>query len=167
MAVEIFTAWRPGLIGEIARAHSLYYAIHWNFGAFFEAKVATDLSAFVRRFQPDRDRLFSAWSGETFLGSLVMDGSDPDNPAGQAHLRWFVMTDAARGQGIGARLMAEAMKFLAESGFSSCYLTTFRGLDTARRLYERHGFVLVAEAEDSTWGATVSEQRFELHLKRS
>jgi hypothetical protein len=42
-----------------------------------------------------------------------------------------------------------------------CYLTTFRGLDAARSLYESHGFVLVAEDAADPWSGTVGLQRFE------
>ena len=34
---------------------------------------------------------------------------------------------------------------LAEAGFRSCFLTTFAGLDAARRLYKGAGFVLAGE----------------------
>jgi hypothetical protein len=39
-------------------------------------------------------------------------------------------------------------------------LWTFQGLDTARALYERHGFVLVKEQLGARWGNTVTEQQF-------
>ena len=41
------------------------------------------------------------------------------------------------------------------------WLTSFRGLDPARALYERHGFRLVEEREAGSWGTSVLEQRFE------
>ena len=34
----------PGAIGRIAELHGRYYNKHWNFGLFFEAKVAIELS---------------------------------------------------------------------------------------------------------------------------
>ena len=42
--------------------------------------------------------------------------------------------------------------------------TTFAGLDAARHLYERAGFVLCQESEGDHWGRTVMEQTFELRL---
>ena len=41
-------------------------------------------------------------------------------------------------------------------------LLSGRGLDAARRVYERAGFRMVGEAEGDTWGTRVREQRFEL-----
>ena len=157
--IGIVAGWRPGLVGAVVRAHGEYYAREWNFGAFFEAKVAHQMGAFVQRYGV-RDRLFSAWDGERFLGSLTIDGGDPALAEGEAHLRWFIMTDDARGRGIGRRLVEAGMGFLRDEGFASCYLTTFAGLDAARRLYEAAGFRLTAEAEAESWGTRVVEQEF-------
>ena len=41
------------------------------------------------------------------------------------------------------------------------YLTTFAGLDAARRLYEEIGFTLTSEHADTTWGVPLNEQRFD------
>ena len=53
------------------------------------------------------------------------------------------------------------MAFCDAQGHHRVYLTTFAGLDAARALYERHGFRLVEEGEDTTWGVKVTEQLFE------
>lgn len=151
--------WQPGLVGEVVRAHGTYYAREWNFPAFFEAKVAREMGEFVARLA-DRDLLLSAWDGELFLGSLTIDGTDPALDPGQAHLRWFIMTDAARGRGLGRQLVQAGMDHLRAHGFASCYLTTFAGLDAARRLYEAAGFTLTHEEEAESWGTKVREQLF-------
>lgn len=119
------------------------------------------MSAFVDRYDLALDLLLTAYAGDRFLGSIVIDGSDPALPVGRTHLRWFIMSDAARGRGVGAQLMARAIGFVEAAGFASCYLTTFAGLDAARRLYERHGFRLLAETTAESWGIEVREQLFE------
>ena len=43
-------------------------------------------------------------------------------------LRWFITIDAARGRGVGRRLMTAADAFLKQAGFESCLLTTFADL---------------------------------------
>lgn len=155
------SGWRPGLVGEIVREIGRYCARDWGFGADFEAKVAHELGAFLARLDPARDRLFSVRDGDAFLGGLVIDGSDPALAPGEAHLRWFIVADAARGRGIGGALIDAATAFLDSTGYRSCYLTTFAGLDAARALYARAGFRLVAEADGATWGRKVREQRWE------
>lgn len=148
----------PGLIGEIAATHGRYYAREWGFGAVFEAKVAWDCAEFMLRAGED-DLILSASAGDRFAGSLILDTHDPEAP-GLSHLRWFIVTDAAGGRGLGRRLMGEAMTWLDTQDLG-CFLTTFAGLDVARRLYEAHGFHLTHEDTGETWGSPVTEQRFD------
>ena len=61
--------------------------------------------------------------------------------------------------------MAAALEFLHEQQFASCYLTTFAGLDAARRLYDSAGFVLTEQVEAESWGTRVTEQTFLLTLR--
>lgn len=159
----IHHGWRPGLIGNIVHAHATYYAREWDFPKFFEAKIAREMGEFLARMGP-RDALFSATANDTFLGSLTIDGTDPALAPNQAHLRWFITTDAARGQGTGRQLIAAALDFLHEQKFSSCYLTTCAGLNAARRLYDTAGFILTDQQEAESWGTKVTEQTFLLTL---
>lgn len=157
MPISLTTGYCPGLIGAIVAAHARYYAERWGFGVYFEAKVAADCARFMERAGPD-DLILSAWEGDSLAGSLIVDGHDPEAAKGQAHLRWFIV--ARPGHGLGARMMSEAAAWL-DAHSMPCFLTTFRGLDAARALYERHGFRLTDEVEAETWGTAVSEQRFE------
>jgi hypothetical protein len=62
--------------------------------------------------------------------------------------------------------MSTALDFCRNAGYRSVFLTTFAGLDAARALYERHGFVLAEERTERTWGEPVTEQKFQLQLHR-
>jgi len=64
----------------------------------------------------------------------------------------------------GDHLVSEAVAFCRRAGCRRVWLTTFAGLDAARRLYEEAGFRLMEEREDAHWGKTVPEQTFELLL---
>ncbi len=156
-SVEYYTGWKPGLIGEIASSHARYYAAEWGFGLPFETKVAGESAAFFDRLS-DSDLALSAWAGDEFLGSLIIDGNDPSAKPDQSHLRWFIVVD--QGRGVGRALMERAMLFVDQAK-TQCFLTTFRGLDQARGLYEKFGFNLTTEIESVTWGVTVNEQRFD------
>ncbi|MCA3600011.1 MAG: GNAT family N-acetyltransferase [Methylobacterium sp.] len=163
---RIVEGWRPGALGFIIGEHGQYYARHWGFGAFFEARVAAGLAEFTGRMAPSTDRFFLAVDdAERILGSLVLDLTDPAQPSGEAHLRWFILSDRARGQGLGEKLMANAMAH-CDALSRACWLTTFAGLDAARALYERHGFSLEREAEAASWGVTVREQLFRRPARR-
>jgi len=71
-----------------------------------------------------------------------------------------VVSDQAKGLGVGNGLMARAMAFVDQFDNSQTRLWTFRGLDAARHLYEKFGFQLVEEQSGSQWGTQVAEQKF-------
>ena len=128
----------PGAIGRITELHATYYAQHWDLGLYFEAKVATELSQFMSRFQPEQDGAWFATIDDQIIGSIFIDGADS---AGEgARLRWFIIDPTYQGRGLGQRLMAKAISFCNHQQFPRVYLTTFAGLAAARHLYEAFGF---------------------------
>lgn len=160
--LKLNTGYLPGLIGRIAELHALYYHEHWGFGAFFEAKVASELARFIARYDADRDGVWTVIAKNRIEGSIVMDR--PDESGQGAHLRWFIVSPEIQGQGWGARLIDAAMDFCRNKGYEKAYLWTFEGLYPARRLYERAGFRLVEQRVGRQWGKEVNEQRFEALL---
>jgi len=158
----IVSGYRPGAIGRIVELHGTYYAEHWGFGAFFEARMARELGEFVDRFDQQRDGIWTAVSAGRVAGSIAIDGSRPGGSG--AHLRWFILDQGQRGQGTGRRLLDEAIGFCRRCGHHRVELWTFAGLDAARRLYEQAGFLLEEERRGTQWGAEVTEQRFALRL---
>lgn len=161
---EILTGYRPGAIGAIARLHAEFYAREWGFGVYFEAKVATEAGEYFCRYDETSDRAWLVEIDGAIEGSLVIDGGEAGAAQQGAHLRWFMMSDKCRGRGLGERLMAVAVQFCRDAGFPRIYLTSFAGLDAARHLYERHGFALISETPDTTWGVEVREQLFAMTL---
>ena len=112
----------------------------------------------MKLFVPGRICLFgehSDWAGGYRRINADIEG---------AHLRWFIVTDALRGTGMGARLLDTAIAYCHKRSYSRVYLHTFEGLDAARRLYERSGFALVTQTKGAQWGTEVNEQKFVLEL---
>ena len=160
--VQIIRGYIPGSIGRVAELHGTYYHQHWGFGLFFEARVATELAAFLGRYDEQRDGFWTALVEGRIEGSIAIDGSHAS--AEGAHLRWFVTSDALRGEGVGNRLLAIAIGFCRTHGYKRVYLWTFEGLNAARHLYEKNGFGLVEQHRGAQWGREVNEQRFDLQL---
>ncbi len=158
-AITIVSGYRPGLIGQVVALHAAYYHANWGFGLPFEAKVATELAAFLSRFAPGRDGVWLALQGDTVVGSVAIDAGEAEGRG--ARLRWLILAPAAQGRGVGGRLLATALAHTDALAIARVYLTTFAGLDAARALYERAGFVLTHEQLDTTWGVAVREQTFE------
>lgn len=154
----------PGCIGDIASLHGRSYAHGWGFGIFFEKRVATELAEFAAMLPaPGKGLWLYVKEGRT-LASIAIDGNDDDSHV--AHLRWFIVHETLRGMGIGRHLLARALEF-ADEHFNETYLWTFKGLDTARHLYESFGFQLTQELLGSQWGSTVVEQRFDRRVHRA
>ncbi len=162
--VEIIRGYIPGSIGRIAELHGTYYHDNWDFGLFFEAKVATDLSEFLSRYDETRDGFWTAVMNGRVEGHITIDGIHAGDEG--AHLRYFIVSDALRGKGVGGRLISIAMDFCRQAGHKQVYLWTFEGLYPARHLYEKAGFALVEQRLGSQWGTRVNEQRFELRIDK-
>ncbi|MBW4706384.1 helix-turn-helix domain-containing GNAT family N-acetyltransferase [Roseobacter sp. YSTF-M11] len=158
-AVEIRKGYCPGVIASVVGLHASYYATNYGFGAVFERKVATEMSEFMGRLENPANTTFSAFLGDTLLGSVSLDGEDLGE--GVCHLRWFIVSPEAQGTGIGNVLLEEVTLFVDAAGFERTRLWTFKGLDAARHLYEKHGFELVRENRGKQWGTEVIEQEFE------
>jgi len=159
---EFTTGYVPGIVGRVTELHAKYYSQHWGFGAFFEAKVATELSDYIRNYNSKNDCIFSVAINGTIEASLAIDRtSERDNVA---HLRWFIVSESLRGKGSGNKLMSEAMNFCRSQKYKGVYLWTFKGLMEAKHLYEKFGFDLEYENEGTKWGANVTEQRYRLTL---
>lgn len=121
--IQIVSGYRAGMIGRIAEMHGTYYYENYNFGPFFEGKVATNLAEFSNRLYKDSNNIWLAIKNNKIVGSVAIDGEDLGNS--EAHLRWFILSDDCRGQGIGKKLLKEAINFCDQKQFSAVQLWTF------------------------------------------
>ncbi len=161
--IEISDRFAPGALARLIEMHALYYARDWGFGAFFEARVAREAGEFVAALPRADSRLWFAHADSRIVGSIAIDGRHAATDG--AHLRWFILDDSSRGAGLGGKLIDAALAFCRARGFARVHLSTFAGLDAARRLYESRGFRLAAENEADSWGVRVREQSFVLDLR--
>lgn len=159
---DIVGGYVPGSIGRVTELHGSYYHAEWGFEAFFEAKVAEELAAFVTDFVAGRDGFWTVSVRGRVEAAIAIDGTGADRDG--ARLRWFIVSDALRGHGLGRRLLRTATDFCRASGHPGIHLWTFDGLDAARHLYESEGFELAEQRIGSQWGRDVLEQRFRLEL---
>jgi GNAT superfamily N-acetyltransferase len=160
--ITIVEGYIPGAIGRVAELHGVYYHRHWGFGLFFEAMVASELAGFLSRFDPGRDGFWVLVRDERVMGGVAIDGTKAHERG--AHLRWFIVAEHWQGDGWGGQLLDRALAFCRSCGYPRVTLWTFAGLDSARRLYEKAGFVLAEQNQGHRWGTAVTEQRFELAL---
>jgi GNAT superfamily N-acetyltransferase len=151
---------RPGDLGRIVELHGRLYADEHGWSSTFEAYVAQGLAhAFLHR-DPRRDRIWIAETGERLVGCIGVVG----RVEGGAQLRCFLVHPAARGRGLGRRLLDAALAHCREIGCPSVTLWTVAGLPAAAHLYRSAGFVLAEEHASDGWGQPVVEQRLELRF---
>jgi GNAT superfamily N-acetyltransferase len=151
--------YRPGVIAEVLGLEMAYFAQNWGFGRQFEAKLAADMGTFFARYDDTRDLFIGAVDeNNRLIGTVTIDGIDASGRGAQ--LRWFVVDPASQGHGVGGALMERVDAFLRERVYRRTFLTTFDGLEAARRLYERFGFHLVTEEAADPWSGDVGMQTF-------
>ena len=150
----------PGLVGEIVRWHGLYYVRDLGWAPVFEILCAEQLAQIAMHFDTRDDvAVFSAWSGDQFLASAVMDARAGERAG--ARLRFFIASDAARGHGIGGQLLERAFAWSERRGDPGIWLTTVAGLAASSHLYRKLGFSMVDEHQDTSWGSEHREQVWE------
>ncbi len=161
--LKVKEGYLPGVVTQCLELHIDYYSKHWNFGEPFERKVKREMTAFFDVYQKGRD-LFISIIGEDgqVEGTIAIDGHDAKKKG--AHLRWFITSPKTKGSGAGNLLMGKVVEFCKERGYPLIYLTTFKGLEPARHLYEKFGFLLVREEEEDQWEGGVIEQLYRLTL---
>src|SRR5690606_23387119 len=114
----------------------------------FEALVAEIVGQFVKEFAPDRERCWIAEMEGEVVGSVFVVRQDDET----AKLRLLYVDSAARGRGLGRRLVEECIRFAQAKGYRRMVLWTNDILISARRIYEAAGFTLIEEEPHHSFG---------------
>ncbi|KAM7190646.1 hypothetical protein V8F20_009663 [Naviculisporaceae sp. PSN 640] len=160
--VRIVSGYIPGLLGRTLEMHATYYWDLVQWGKEFESDLGMGIADLIKRLDRPMNQ---AWSvvrttppqspgkpgQERIEGVIYVDG-ECSGEDGVAKIRAFILDDSLRGMGFGKRLVTEAMKFVRETGFRECRLTTMRQLAPAIRLYENEGFVETRQEWETAWG---------------
>jgi GNAT superfamily N-acetyltransferase len=149
-----------GDIGWIVHRQGLYYARELGFDESFEALVAEIAAGFVKNLDVRRERAWIAERNGQVAGSVfLMRESDE-----VARLRLLYVEPAARGLGIGRRLVDESIRFARAKGYTNVTLWTNAQLFAARRIYEAAGFKLVSEERSQKFGGDFHGQTWTMAL---
>jgi GNAT superfamily N-acetyltransferase len=159
--IQIRHELRPGDIGRLVELHGLLYAGEYGFDYTFEAYVAKPLGEFVLQ-STERERLWLVDADNILMGSMAIVRHDDTT----AQLRWFLLHPDIRGKGLGAQLIADAVKFCVAQGYTRVFLWTVSALLAAGHLYRRAGFHLSEEKTHQIWGGEWTEQRYDLELSQ-
>jgi GNAT superfamily N-acetyltransferase len=149
-----------GDMGWVTERHGVFYGREYGWAPKIEAVTARICADFLDNFDPARERCWIAERGGDRVGSvfLVHEGD------GVARLRLLMVEAAARGEGLGRRLVDECVSFAREAGYREIVLWTHEVLTAARAIYAAVGFELVESWVHDDFGKPEVSETWRLKL---
>jgi DNA-binding MarR family transcriptional regulator/ribosomal protein S18 acetylase RimI-like enzyme len=151
---------RAGDMGWIVSRQSALYAEEYGWTTEYEALAAEIVAQFLKTYDPGRERCWVAERDAAPVGAvMIVRQSDA-----VAKLRLLHVEGAARGLGIGRRLVDECVRFARAAGYEKITLWTQSNLLAARHLYEAAGFTCVSKEPHHSFGKDLVGETWELVL---
>ena len=147
-----------GDLGWIVRRHGELYAQAHGWDASFEAYVARIVGEFGA--DPAREALWIAEVDGEPVGCVMCSRHDDET----AQLRVLLVEPAARGMGLGRRLVHECVRFARGAGYRRIMLTTYDAMAEARRIYAKVGFHIERSTPVRAYGADVHDEVWSMDL---
>jgi DNA-binding MarR family transcriptional regulator/GNAT superfamily N-acetyltransferase len=155
-------AHRPGDMGMVAHLEGAGYVEQFGWNTSFEALVARIVADFLDDFDASRERCWIAEMNDAHVGHVFLVRHPEQRDT--AKLRLLYVDPAARGMGLGARLVDECVRFARSAGYGKITLWTQSILIAAHRIYQAAGFRLVREEPHRSFGKDLVGQTWEMDL---
>jgi len=152
---------QPGDLGWVVAAHGEIYAREFGWDATFEALVARIVADYAREHEPAREAAWIAELDRQRVGCVFCVAADDRT----AQLRILLVDPAARGHGLGGRLVDTCVGFARARGYQRMVLWTNDPLVSARAIYLSRGFRIVDEEPHRSFGVDLVGQNYELDLR--
>lgn len=150
----------PGDVGYITYLHAVLYAPLQGWDHTFDSYVAIPLAQFAMRHSPQERIWIVERKGRIAGCAAIVKFSETE-----AQLRWLLLHPDLRSQGLGRKLVEEALAFSRDAGYSSAFLWTVSTLPAAAGLYRSVGFRETEKVTHELWGRRVTEVKYEMELK--
>jgi GNAT superfamily N-acetyltransferase len=144
----------------MVESQGAYYAREYGLDPTFEALIAQIVTDFGLGHDPACERCWIAEINGTNIGSIMLLRESAD----VAKLRLFFVDPAARGLGVGKRLIDECIAFARAGGYARVTLWTHSELRTARRMYAAAGFVKIRDDRQFVHGVDFPGEFWALEL---
>jgi DNA-binding MarR family transcriptional regulator/GNAT superfamily N-acetyltransferase len=152
---------QPGDLGWVVEQHGAIYAREYGYTTEFEALVAEVAAGLLRNFDPAWEKGWIAEIDGERVGSVFVVRKS----ATVAQLRLLILTPAARGLGVGGRLVDACIAFARDKGYRKLVLWTNGQLEAARAIYAARGFELAASEPLAAYGQQLVSETWELPLR--
>jgi ribosomal protein S18 acetylase RimI-like enzyme len=147
-------------MGWIVSRQSALYAEEYRWTTEYEALAAEIVAQFLKNFDAARERCWIAERNGVPVGAVMI----VKHSERVAKLRLLHVESAARGLGIGKRLIDECVRFSRAAGYQKIALWTQSNLVAARHLYKAAGFACVAHERHHRFGKNLVAETWELEL---
>ncbi len=153
---------RAGDMGMVVHLEGAGYVEQFGWDETFEALVAQIVADFLMHFDAARERCWIAELEARQVGHifLMRNREQPEI----AKLRLLYVDPAARGRGLGQRMVSECVRFARDAGYHKITLWTQSILTAAHRIYQTSGFHLVSEEPHHSFGKDLIGQTWEMDL---
>jgi DNA-binding MarR family transcriptional regulator/predicted N-acetyltransferase YhbS len=158
----VLRAHRPGDMGMVAHLEGTGYVEQFGWDHSFEALVARIAADFLDNFDAARERCWIAEMNGAHVGHVFLVRHPEQRDT--AKLRLLYVDPAARGMGLGARLVGECVRFARSAGYRKITLWTQSILTAVHRIYQAAGFRLVREEPHRSFGKDLVGQTWETDL---
>jgi len=149
-----------GDMGWVVYRQGVLYGQEYGYDEQFEALAAEIVAKFIQNYDAKRERCWIAEKDGEVVGSVFVVAKSKTI----AKLRLLYVEPAARGLGIGSRLVAECVRFARQAGYKKMVLWTQSELDAARHIYKRAGFRVVEKKPHHSFGKDLVAETWELSL---
>ena len=153
---------QPGDMGLIVHRHGILYATEYRWDERFEALVARVTADFIENFDPKRERCWIAEKNGEIVGCVFL----VKKTERVAQLRLLLVEPAARGLGLGSRLVDECVRFARQAGYRKIFLWTNKVLTAARHIYKKAGFHVTHEERHRLFGDEQIGQTWKLEVSK-
>jgi DNA-binding MarR family transcriptional regulator/GNAT superfamily N-acetyltransferase len=151
---------RYGDMSWIAARQIDAYAREYGWRERFEPMMIRIAADILENFDPARERIWIAERNGERVGSVCVVAESKT----VARLRLLLVEPDARGSGLGRRLVGQCIDFARAVGYRKMILWTQDVQYTARGIYEREGFKLVAKKKHRDFGVPLIGETWELSL---
>ena len=145
----------------VVERHAAVYAREQRYNRDFAATVGAIVRRYAARRDPRHERGWIALHRGRRAGCVFVTR----RTRSVAQLRLLLVEPAARGHGLGKRLVEACVRFAREAGYRKLVLWASDELAAARHVYEQAGFELISAERSPHFGRMQTMQIWALELE--